>query len=214
MEEKITADITKDKLNPVRVFGYICKKNLLFHCIKCNHLLTSNAIVEKLLRLKNGRICFILNDNDIEIFNRFKNNIIIENILEINTNPDLYNVGINKVYCKYCKNQIGIKIKQTDETQFFMINKILLKENTMQYYSIENMGIKPFYFQYSSEEVKRMDRNAFELEQYINDSCNQLTEFLDLIKKKKNDLNDNKKRLEDIKKLSDILTYLVNKNYI
>ena len=214
MEEKISADIVKDKTNPIRVFGYICKKKLLFNCLKCNTLLTTNAIVDKVIRLKTGRISFILNDNNADIFNKFKMNVIIENKLEVNINPDFNNVGINKVLCKNCNYHLGIKIKQADESQFFMVNKIILKENAMQYFSIEDIGITPFCFQYNKEEVKELDHEYFELENYINNSVNRILGFFDLLDEQKSEINTNKKRLEDIQKLSDILTYLVNKNYI
>ena len=44
------------------------------------------------------------------------------------TIEDFHTVGINEVICKKCKNLLGVRMKQTDETKIFMLDKFALKK--------------------------------------------------------------------------------------
>ena len=215
-QEKISSETLADKKNPMRAFSYLCKKKLLFCCIKCNKLLTTNAIIEKILRLRTGKICFILGDEkeNSELFEKFKNLIIIEPKLKFNNYEDFHAVGLNEITCKNCKNSLGVRMKQTDDTQIFMLDRIVLKERAMKYFAVEDIGIVPFYFNYKVEDIKKMDQMAFETEDYINKSGNQIQKFFDLLSSQVKDLKEIETKKKDIDKLSDILKYLIDKDYL
>ena len=105
-------------------------------------------------------------------------------------------------------------MKQTDDTQIFMLDKIVLKERAMKYFAVEDIGIVPFYFNYKVVDIKKMDQMAFETEEYINKSGNQIQKFFDLLSSQVKDLKEIETKKKDIDKLSDILKYLIDKDYL
>ena len=162
-----------------------------------------------LIHKSTGKICFILGDE--------KENselIIIEPKLKFNNYEDFHAVGLNEITCKNCKNSLGVRMKQTDDTQIFMLDKIVLKERAMKYFAVEDIGIVPFYFNYKVEDIKKMDQMAFETEEYINKSGNQIQKFFDLLSSQVKDLKEIETKKKDIDKLSDILKYLIDKDYL
>ena len=59
-----------------------------------------------------------------------------------------------------------------------------------------------------------MDQMAFETEEYINKSGNQIQKFFDLLSSQVKDLKEIETKKKDIDKLSDILKYLIDKDYL
>ena len=55
---------------------------------------------------------------------------------------------------------------------------------------------------------------AFETEEYINKSGNQIQKFFDLLSSQVKDLKEIETKKKDIDKLSDILKYLIDKDYL
>ena len=214
--EIITAKTSEDKQNVMRQFCYLCKLKLLFCCKECNKLLFTNSLIEKIIRLKTGKICFIIGDEDekSEIMEKFAENIIIKPVLKVNDISDFQTVGINEVSCKSCKSSLGVKMKQTDDTQMFMLNKFVLKHDAMKYFCLQDLGIRPFDFSFKRETLKNLDKTAFETEEYINQSGHQIQKFFDLLGMQAKDFKEIETKKNDIEKLGDILKYLIDKNYI
>ena len=215
-QEKISSKVVENKQYPMRSFGYLCKKMLLLCCKNCDKVLTTNAIIEKILRLKTGKFYFIIGDEgeNSELFEKFKSLIVIQPELKINKNEDFQTVGINEVICKKCKSQIGVRMKQTDETQIFMLNKFVLNEKKLKYFSVEDMGLKPFHFYYDLEDLKKMDKLAIETEKYITESGNQIHKYFELLSDQIKNTKEIERKKNDIDKLGDILKYLIDKNYL
>ena len=215
-QEKITSDALEAEKIGMKTFNYLCKMNILICCKTCNQLLTTNALIEKILRLKTGRIYFIIEEEDdnSELITKFKSLLLIKHELKINNNPEFSTVGINEVYCGNCKSLIGLKMKQTDETQIFMLNRIVLKIEALKFFIVEDLGIKPLHFFYKIEDLKNVDKEATEIEEYINQSGNQIQKFFDLLSSQTKDLRDIDSKKNDIDKLGDILKYLIDKGYI
>ena len=215
-QEIITAKTIEEKENGMRSFSYLCKRNLLLCCRKCNKILTTNALIEKILRLKTGKICFILGDKieKSELMEKFQSSLIIQPELKVNQNADFNNVGINEIFCRNCKNLLGVKMRQTDDTQIFMINMIVLKHDAMIYFLLEEMGIKPFVFSFRTETMKNMDKLASETEEYIIKKGSQIQQLFELLSSQKKDLDEMETKKKDIDKLGDILKYLIDKKYI
>ena len=215
-QEKITSNSSDAEKIGMKHFSYLCKMNILFCCKTCNKLLTTNALIEKILRLKIGKIYFIIEDENenSELITKFKSLVIIKPELKINQISEFNTVGINDVYCRNCKNLLGLRMKQTDETQMFMLNKIILKIEALKFFVAEDFGIRPFHISYKLEEIKTTDKKAMEIEEYINQSGNQLQKFFDLLSSQTKDLRDSDSKKNDIDKLGDILKYLIDKGYI
>ena len=215
-QEKITSNALEAEKICMKTFNYLCKMNILFCCKTCSQLLTTNALIEKILRLKTGRIYFIIEEEDdnSELITKFKSLLFIKPELKINKNPEFSTVGINEVYCRNCKSLIGLKMKQTDDTQIFMLNKIVLKIEALKFFIVEDLGIKPLHFFYKIEDLKNVDKEAMEIEEYINQSGNQIQKFFDLLSSQTKDLREIDSKKNDIDKLGDILKYLIDKGYI
>ena len=215
-QEKITAKPLVDKHNPMYQFSHLCKNKILFCCRKCNKLLMTNSLIGKILRLKIGKICFIVDDENenSESMQKFKSTIIIKPELKVNDNSEFQTVGINEVSCKSCNNSLGVRMRQTDETQIFMLNKFVLRYESLNYFLLEDLGIKPFLFVYKSESMKNVDKEAFKIEEYINKSGNQIQKFFDLLSNQSKDFKEIETKKTDIEKLGDILKYLIDKNLI
>ena len=215
-QEKITSNALEAEKIAMKTFNYLCKMNILFCCKTCGQLLTTNALIEKILRLKTGRIYFIIEEEDdnSELITKFKSLLFIKPELKINKNPEFSTVGINEVYCRNCKSLIGLKMKQTDDTQIFMLNKIVLKIEALKFFIVEDLGIKPLHFFYKIEDLKNVDKEAMEIEEYINQSGNQIQKFFDLLSSQTKDLREIDSKKNDIDKLGDILKYLIDKGYI
>ena len=215
-QEKITSNALEAEKIAMKTFNYLCKMNILFCCKTCSQLLTTNALIEKILRLKTGRIYFIIEEEDdnSELITKFKSLLFIKPELKINKNPEFSTVGINEVYCRNCKSLIGLKMKQTDDTQIFMLNKIVLKIEALKFFIVEDLGIKPLHFFYKIEDLKNVDKEAMEIEEYINQSGNQIQKFFDLLSSQTKDLREIDSKKNDIDKLGDILKYLIDKGYI
>ncbi len=105
-------------------------------------------------------------------------------------------------------------MKQTDDTQIFMLNKIVLKIEALKFFIVEDLGIKPLHFFYKIEDLKNVDKEAMEIEEYINQSGNQIQKFFDLLSSQTKDLREIDSKKNDIDKLGDILKYLIDKGYI
>ena len=215
-QEKITAKPFEDKHNPMNQFTHLCKNKLLFCCRKCNKLLMTNSLIEKILRLKIGKICFIVDDDDenSESMQKFKSKILIKPELKVNDNSEFQTVGINEVSCKSCSNSLGVRMRQTDDTQIFMLNKFVLRYDSLNYFCLQDLGIKPFIFIYKNESMKNIDKTAFEIEEYINKSGNQIQKFFDLLGNQSKDFKEIETKKMDIEKLGDILKYLIDKKLI
>ena len=215
-QEKITSNALEAEKIGMKTFNYLCKMNILFCCKTCSQLLTTNALIEKILRLKTGIIYFIIEEEDdnSELITKFKSLLFIKPELKINKNPEFSTVGINEVYCRNCKSLIGLKMKQTDDTQIFMLNKIVLKIEALKFFIVEDLGIKPLHFFYKIEDLKNVDKEAMEIEEYINQSGNQIQKFFDLLSSQTKDLREIDSKKNDIDKLGDILKYLIDKGYI
>ena len=215
-QEKISLKTLDDKHNNMRSYSYLCKMKILFCCKKCNKILTTNSLIEKILRLKTGKICFILGDDNeySELFEKFKTLILIQQDFKINQNSEFSTVGVNEVYCKNCKNLLGLIMKQTDDTQIFMLNKIVLKQEAMKFFWLDEFGIKPFHFGSNLEGIKNMDKLAIETEEYITQKGYQIQKFFDAISSQVKDFRDIEEKKNDFDKLGDILKYLIDKDYI
>jgi len=215
-QEIITAKTFEDKHYGMRQFSNLCRNNLLICCKKCNNIITTNSIIEKLLRLKTGKICFIIGDDDekSELMEQFKSSILLNGELKVNINSDLNTVGIYEIYCKNCKNPLGANVKQTDDTQIFMLNKYVLKHDSINFYLIEELGLEPYYFHFRNETIKKMDKEAMEIEEYIYQSGQQLQKFFELLSGQTKDIREIETRKTDLDKLGDILKYLIDKNFI
>ena len=215
-QEVITAKTIEDKQYTMRHLSYFCKKNILLCCKNCNRILTTNSIIEKILRLTNGKICFIIGDDDenSELMIKFKSNLIIQSELKVNNNSEFKTVGLNEITCKYCKNSLGVRIRQTDDTQIFMLNKIVLKLDALKFFSIDENGLRPYHFHYKPENIKSMDKYATEIDQYIQKSGYHIQKFFDILSSQNNDFQEIENRKMNIDKLGDILKYLIDKNYI
>ena len=105
-------------------------------------------------------------------------------------------------------------MKQTDDTQIFMLNKIVLKQDAMKYFWLDEFGIKPFHFGSNLENIKSMDKLAIETEEYITKCGNIIQKFFDILSSQVKDLRDIEEKKNDFDKLGDILKYLIDKNYI
>ena len=105
-------------------------------------------------------------------------------------------------------------MKQTDDTQMFMLNKFVLKHDAMKYFCLQDLGIRPFDFSFKRETLKNLDKTAFETEEYINQSGHQIQKFFDLLGMQAKDFKEIETKKNDIEKLGDILKYLIDKNYI
>ena len=215
-QEIITAKPIGDRHNAMRQFSFLCKYKLLFCCRQCNKLLMTNSLIEKILRLKIGKICFIVGDeNDkSEIMEKFKSTIIIKPELKVNDDIEFQTVGINEVSCKSCNNPLGVRMKQTDDTQIFMLNKFVLRYDAMNYFCVQDLGIRPFIFTFKNESLKNLDKIAFETEEYINKSGHQIQKFFDLLSNQSKDFKEIETKKTDIEKLGDILKYLIDKKII
>ena len=215
-QEVIAPKLFEDRHNCMRQFCYLLKTNLLFCCKMCNKILTTNSIIEKILRLKTGTICFIIGDEDenSELMEKFKVSLFIKPELIINENLEFKTVGVNEIYCKNCKNKLGLRIKQTDDTQIFMLNKFILKYDSLKFFCVEELGIKPFHFMFKTETMKNMDKTAFEIEEYIHQSGQYIQKYFDLLTNQSQDFHGAEKFKNDIDKLGDIIKYLNDKNFI
>ena len=85
----------------MRQFSNLCRNNLLICCKKCNNIITTNSIIEKLLRLKTGKICFIIGDDDekSELMEQFKSSILLNGEL-VYDDPDIFKKQ------KYCNDEM------------------------------------------------------------------------------------------------------------
>ena len=215
-QEIITDKSTEQKENGMRSFGYLCKRNMIFCCKECDKIILTNALIEKILRLKTGKICFILKDeaDKSELMEKFKSSIVIQSQLKVINNKEFNNVGINEVNCNRCNNLIGVRMKQTDDIQIFMLNTFVIKHDSMKYYMSEELGIKPYNFSFRTETIKNMDKKATETEEYILKGGQRIQQFFEMLSSQKNDINNFETKIKDLDKLGDILTYLIDKKYI
>ena len=217
--EIITEKTLQNKEYKMRQFSKLCKDDILFSCNKCFQILCTNALIEKILRLSNGKICFILdeeqtNEEDDEMKN-FKSTILIQKQMKVNPNNcDFKAVGFNEVLCKNCKNILGLKMKQTDDTQIFMLNKIILKFESLKFFILGNYGINTFQFYFKAETIKSMDKESLEIDKYIQKSGDYLQTFFDMLSSQNKALTEIEQKKIEIDKLGDVLKYLTDKKYI
>ena len=217
-QEIITEKTLHNKEYKMREFSNLCRKDILFSCKKCFNILCNNILIDKILRLINGKICFIIGDEEnenSEMFEDFKSNILLKKDFNVNpNNSDIKNVGLNEVLCKKCNNAIGMKIKQADETQIFMLDKILLKYETLRFFIISDFGLKPFQFHFKAETIKNMDKKSIEIDEYIQKSGDSIQKFFDMISEQNKDLKEIEKKKIEIDKLGDVFKYLIDKKLI
>jgi hypothetical protein len=219
-KEVITENTMKNKEYKMRQFSALCKHDIIISCKKCFKILCTNSLIEKILRLSNGKICFIIeedveNNDKYELIEKFISNLFIEKKIYINPNDkDFKSVGIREVKCKKCNNALGVKIKQSDDTQIFMLNKIILKYDSLYLCILDNLGIKPFQFYFKKETIKSMDNEALKIDEYIQKSGNFIQNFFDMLAKQNNELKEMENRKVEIDKLGKVLKYLIDKNYI
>ena len=217
-KEIITINTKNNKEYKMRQFSALCKYDLLLCCNKCSKILCSSPLIDKILRLSNGKICFIIEEQDEDnskIIEKFENTLFIQKTLFINQkDQDIKAVGINEIVCKKCNNSLGIKIKQSDDIQVFMLNKILLKYDSIKVFTFGDYGIKNFNFYFRKETIKRMDKDALEIDEYIQKSGNYIQTFFDMLSSQNKEIKDMEKRKDDIDKLGNVLKYLIDKKYI
>ena len=224
-QEIITEKTLHNKEYKMREFSNLCRKDILFSCKKCCTILCNNQLIEKILRLINGKICFIIGDEDenSQLMDEFKSNIAIKKYFSVNSNKfDLKTIGLNEIFCKKCNYLLGVKIKQTDDTQIFMLNKILLKYESLKFFIISDFGIKPFQFHFKAETLKNMDKESIEIDEYIQKSGNYIQNFFDILSSQNKDLKEIEKKktdneIEQRRKAKEIRNYhnkikLCNKN--
>ena len=217
-KEIITVNTMKNKDYKMRQFSALCKYDLLLTCAQCSKILCSSSLIDKILRLSNGKICLIIEEEDednSELIKKFNETLFIQNKKIINqNNEDLKAVGLNEIFCKKCKYSLGIKVMLTDVIQEFMLNKILLKFDSIKFFTFGDFGIKPFNFYFRKETIKSMDNYAMEIDEYIQKSGNYIQTFFDMLSSQNKEIKDMEKTKEEIDKLGNVLKYLIDKNYI
>ena len=217
-KEIITINTMNNKENKMRQFSALCKYDLLLACIQCSKILCSSSLIEKILRLSNGKICFIIEEQDednSELIKKFNETLFIQNKKIINQNKeDFKAVGFKEIFCKKCKYSLGINVMQTDDIQKFMLNKILLKFDSIKFFTFGDFGIKPFNFYFRKETIKSIDNYALGIDEYIQKSGNYIQTFFDMLSSQNKEIKDMEKRKEEIDKLGNVLKYLIDKNYI
>ncbi len=218
MKEIITKDTKNNKEYKMRQFSDLCKYDLLLCCSKCSKILCSSTLIEKLLRLNTGKICFIMeeeNEENSELIEDFTNNLTIKKLIYINQkNPDFKTVGVSEVLCKKCEYVLGVKMKTTDDIQIFMLNKILLKNDAIKVLSFGDFGLKNFNFYFKKETIRSMDKEAYDLDEYIQKSGNYIQSFFEILSAQCKIKQDLERRKDEIDKLGEVLRYLVDKNYV
>ena len=114
-------------------------------------------------------------ENESELMKNFKSTFIIQKFIKVNSNNcDFKAVGFNEIKCKKCENILGIKIIQTDDTQIFMLDKIILKFESLRFFILGNYGINDLQFFFKTETIKSMDKKSMEIEEYIQKTGNYL----------------------------------------
>ena len=218
MKEIITEETKNNKEYKMRQFSALCKYDLLLSCNKCSKILCSSSLIDQLLRLNTGKICFVMEeeeDDNSELMKKFINNLIINKLISINQNdPNFKTVGVNEVLCRKCKYLLGVKMKTTDDIQIFMLNKILLKYESIKVLSFGDYGIKNFNFYFKKDTIKSMDKEAYELDEYIQKSGNYIQTFFEILSSQCKVTKDMERRKEEIDKLGQVLKYLVDKKYL
>ena len=221
-EEIITEKTLHNKEYKMRQFSKLCKDNILFSCNKCFQILCSNTLIENIIRLSNGKICFIMGEgegkegeNESELMKNFKSTFIIQKFIKVNSNNcDFKAVGFNEIKCKKCENILGIKIIQTDDTQIFMLDKIILKFESLRFFILGNYGINDLQFFFKTETIKSMDKKSMEIEEYIQKTGNYLQKFFDMLSSQNKALKELDNKKIEIDKLGDVLKYLSDKKII
>ena len=216
-QEIITEKTINNKEYKMREFSNLCRKDILFSCKKCFSILCNNQLIEKILRLINGKICFIIGDEDekSELMEEFESSIVIKKTFSVNPNNcDFKTIGLSEIYCKKCNHLLGVKIKQTDDTQIFMLNKVLLRYESLKFFIISDFGIKPFQFHFKTETLKNMDKESIELDEYIQKSGNYIQNFFDILSSQNKDIKELEKKKVEIDKLGEVFKYLIDKKYI
>ena len=217
-KEIITINTINNKDYKMRQFSALCKYDLLLCCNKCSQILCSSTLIDKILRLSSGKICFIMEDGEdgnSEMIEEFQKALFIENIIYLNPiKSDFKAVGVNEVFCKKCKNPLGLKMRTTDDVQIFMINRILLKLDFIKVFKLDDYGIKLFNFYFKKDTIKSMDKEAFEADEYIQKSGNYIQTYFDMLSSQNKEIKNMEKRKEEIDKLGNVLKYLVDKKYI
>ena len=217
-DEIITEKTLKNnKEYKMRQFSYLCSCDILISCKKCHTILCPNSLIEKILRINTGQLYFIIeeeNDENSILIKEFESHLKIDKKLLINTNNHDFKIGgFNQVYC-ICGNNLGMKVKQTDSSQIFMLNKIILKYDPLIFSIQGDFGLKPLHFYFSRKTLKNMDKKDFEIDEYIKNMGEQLQQFFEMLKSQNDELKNKKKREEEIDKLGNVLKYLVDKKYI
>ena len=216
--EVITEKTLNNKEYKMRQFSNLCKYNILLSCYKCFNILCHNSLIENILRLSNGRICFIIedeNEKNYELIENFISNLNIEKKIYINSkDKDFMSVGIKEVKCKKCGSSLGVKMKQTDDIQIFMLNRIILKCDSLKIFLLDDYGIMPFELHYRKETIKNMDKEALEIDEYIRERANYIQTFFDMLVKQNKDLKEIETTKKEIDKLGNVLKYLIDKNLI
>ena len=221
-EEIITEKTLHNKEYKMRQFSKLCKDDILFSCNKCFQILCSNTLIENIIRLSNGKICFIMGEgegkegeNESELMKNFKSTFIIQKFIKVNSNNcDFKAVGFNEIKCKKCENILGIKIIQTDDTQIFMLDKIILKFESLRFFILGNYGINDLQFFFKTETIKSMDKKSMEIEEYIQKTGNYLQKFFDMLSSQNKALKELDNKKIEIDKLGDVLKYLSDKKII
>ena len=216
-QEIITQKTFNNKEYKMREFSNLCRKDILFSCKKCFSILCNNQLIEKILRLINGKICFIIGDEDekSELMEEFESSIVIKKTFSVNPNNcDFKTIGLSEIYCKKCNHLLGVKIKQTDDTQIFMLNKVLLRYESLKFFIVSDFGIKPFQFHFKTETLKNMDKESIELDEYIQKSGNYIQNFFDILSSQNKDIKELEKKKVEIDKLGEVFKYLIDKKYI
>ena len=218
-KEVINSKTLEDKENKMRLLSYLCRQDILICCKKCFSTLCNNSLIDKILRLMTGKIYFILDDESStessNIMAKFKSSINISRELNsIKDNTDLKAVGTIDVFCKKCKNLIGVKIMQSDETQLFMNNRFVLKMEELRFFILLGSDIKPLNIKIKPESLSYLDQKYSELDKYISKSGSTIQNFFDILTTQVKNIKDSDSKKEAVDKLGDVLKYLSDKQMI
>ena len=220
LEEKeiLTTNTLNNKEYKMHQFSVLCKNDFLLICNKCSKILCSSSLIDKLLRLSTGNICFIIEEkknNNSKLIENFEKIIYIENKNNVFIKDKDFGLDVvRKIHCKNCNSFIGLKIILSDNTKKFMINRFLLKFSSVSLLEFDDLGIKSYNFNVNREEIKSIDSFALEIEKYVKKSRSFINNFYNNNNSQDNEFEEIEKSKRKIDKLDEMLQYLMNNNYI
>jgi len=95
-----------------------------------------------------------------------------------------------------------------------MLDKVLLRYESLKFFIISDFGIKPFQFHFKTETLKNMDKESIEIDEYIQKSGSYIQNFFDILSSQNKDLKELEKKKIEIDKLGEVFKYLIDKKYI